>query len=162
MKTYFICGRATTNFVPVNTRLARKTSSTPASFLLPALTTTDTAVSLTKKMFMRCRSLYFIYFKWSFPVSFSLSSSFEQLTVKIWSLKIADGWIRTSFRPWKQPLYQVLTITGQAQSCFVSWSFWSFNLLLYSIFCFLQNFSVLDMKTFFVARVARLLSALDY
>jgi hypothetical protein len=29
MKTYFICGRATTNFVPVNTRLARKTSSTP-------------------------------------------------------------------------------------------------------------------------------------
>jgi hypothetical protein len=44
MKTYFICGRATTNFVPVNTRLARKTSSTPATFLLPALTTTDTSV----------------------------------------------------------------------------------------------------------------------
>jgi len=37
----FIRGRATTNFVPINTRLARKTSSSPGSFLLPTLTTTD-------------------------------------------------------------------------------------------------------------------------
>ena len=46
MKTYFICGRATTSFVPVITRLAQKTSSTPASFLLPALTTTDASVRI--------------------------------------------------------------------------------------------------------------------
>eukprot|EP00094_Tigriopus_californicus_P007688 TCALIF_07404-PA protein Name:"Similar to Adcy9 Adenylate cyclase type 9 (Mus musculus)" AED:0.09 eAED:0.09 QI:1748/0.72/0.66/0.91/0.90/0.83/12/0/1384 len=41
MKTYFITGRASPNFVPLDTRMARRTSSTPATFLLPAITQTD-------------------------------------------------------------------------------------------------------------------------
>ena len=38
LRTYFITGRASANFVPLDTRLARRTSSTPATFLIPSIT----------------------------------------------------------------------------------------------------------------------------
>jgi hypothetical protein len=55
MKTYFISGRARSDIVPIDTRLARRhqqqlTSSTPAtSLLLPSITKTDVTVSDIKK-----------------------------------------------------------------------------------------------------------------
>lgn len=47
MKTYFITGRASPNYVPFDTRMARRTSSNPASFLIPSITHTDITVSLS-------------------------------------------------------------------------------------------------------------------
>ena len=45
LRTYFITGRASTDIVPLDTRLARRTSSTPATFLLPPSSITNKATA---------------------------------------------------------------------------------------------------------------------